>query len=50
MHGARMHGARMHGAGNVTLSFFLGRGQFATAVLREICAFEDVPELDADDD
>ncbi len=37
-------------AGNVTLSFFLGRGQFATAVLREICAFEDVPELDADED
>ena len=37
-------------ASNVTLSFFLGRGQFATAVLREICAFEDVPELDADED
>ncbi len=39
-----------HDAGNVTLSFFLGRGQFATAVLREICTFEDVPELDADED
>jgi tRNA pseudouridine13 synthase len=37
-------------AGPLTLSFSLGRGQFATAVLREICEFEGVPELDADDD
>jgi tRNA pseudouridine13 synthase len=36
-------------ANTLTLSFTLGRGQFATAVLREICEFEDVPELDADD-
>lgn len=36
-------------ASTLTLSFFLSRGQFATAVLREICAFEQVPELDADD-
>jgi tRNA pseudouridine13 synthase len=39
-----------HEAGDLTLSFFLGRGQFATAVLREICAFEDVPALDSEDD
>jgi tRNA pseudouridine13 synthase len=44
------HGAPTHGVGDVTLSFLLGRGQFATAVLREICAFEDVPELDSDED
>jgi tRNA pseudouridine13 synthase len=37
-------------ASTLTLSFSLGRGQFATAVLREICEFEGVPELDADDD
>jgi tRNA pseudouridine13 synthase len=42
--------AHTHGAGDLTLSFFLGRGQFATAVLHEICAFEGLPELDADDD
>jgi tRNA pseudouridine13 synthase len=36
-------------AGTLSLSFSLGRGQFATAVLREICEFEGVPELDADD-
>ncbi|HWX26569.1 MAG TPA: tRNA pseudouridine(13) synthase TruD [Steroidobacteraceae bacterium] len=36
-------------AGTLTLSFSLGRGQFATAVLREICEFEGVPELDADE-
>jgi tRNA pseudouridine13 synthase len=36
-------------ASTVTLSFTLGRGQFATAVLREICEFEGVPELDAED-
>jgi tRNA pseudouridine13 synthase len=35
-------------AGTLTLSFSLGRGQFATAVLREICEFEGVPELDSD--
>jgi tRNA pseudouridine13 synthase len=37
-------------ASTLTLSFLLGRGQFATAVLREICEFEGVPELDADQD
>jgi tRNA pseudouridine13 synthase len=36
-------------ASTVTLSFSLGRGQFATAVLREICEFAGVPELDADE-
>jgi tRNA pseudouridine13 synthase len=36
-------------ASTLTLSFALGRGQFATAVLREICEFEAVPELDLDD-
>jgi len=36
-------------AGTLTLSFSLGRGQFATAVLREICEFDGVPELDADE-
>ncbi len=39
-----------HDAATLTLSFSLGRGQFATAVLREICEFEGVPELDADED
>jgi tRNA(Glu) U13 pseudouridine synthase TruD len=34
----------------VTLGFTLGRGQFATAVLREICDFHTVPELDSADD
>ncbi len=34
----------------LTLSFSLGRGQFATAVLREICDFEGVPELDSDEE
>ena len=37
-------------ASTLTLNFSLGRGQFATAVLREICEFEGVPELDADED
>ena len=37
-------------ASTLTLSFSLGRGQFATAVLREICEFDGVPELDADED
>jgi tRNA pseudouridine13 synthase len=36
-------------AGTVTLSFLLGRGQFATAVLREICDL-DVPEPESDAD
>jgi tRNA pseudouridine13 synthase len=36
-------------ASTLTLSFSLRRGQFATAVLREICEFEGVPELDADE-
>ena len=35
-------------ASTLTLGFALGRGQFATAVLREICEFEGVPEVDAD--
>jgi tRNA pseudouridine13 synthase len=34
----------------LSLSFSLGRGQFATAVLREICDFEGAPALDADED
>ena len=37
-------------ASTLTLSFALGRGQFATAVLREICEFEGAPELDVDED
>jgi tRNA pseudouridine13 synthase len=37
-------------ASTLTLGFSLGRGQFATSVLREICDFDGVPELDADDD
>jgi tRNA pseudouridine13 synthase len=36
--------------GTVTLSFLLGRGQFATAVLREICEFQPVPALESDAD
>jgi tRNA pseudouridine13 synthase len=36
-------------AGTLTLNFSLSRGQFATAVLREICEFDAVPELDADE-
>ncbi len=39
-----------HDCGTLTLGFSLGRGQFATSVLREICEFEAVPELDADED
>ncbi len=34
----------------VTLSFMLGRGQFATAVLREICELGSTPELESDED
>jgi tRNA pseudouridine13 synthase len=37
-------------ASTLTLSFSLGRGQFATAVLREICDLQGAPELDADED
>jgi len=37
-------------AGTLTLSFSLGRGQFATAVLREICEFSEEPLLDSDED
>jgi tRNA pseudouridine13 synthase len=37
-------------AGTLTLSFGLGRGQFATAVLREICEFSGEPLLDSDPD
>jgi tRNA pseudouridine13 synthase len=37
-------------ASTVTLNFLLGRGQFATAVLREICDVEAVPEFDSDED
>jgi tRNA pseudouridine13 synthase len=36
-------------ASTLTLCFSLGRGQFATAVLREICEFESIPELDAEE-
>jgi tRNA pseudouridine13 synthase len=35
-------------ANTLTLSFSLGRGQFATAVLRELCEFEGIAALDAD--
>jgi len=34
---------------DATFSFMLGRGQFATAVLREICEFESAPALDVDE-
>jgi tRNA pseudouridine13 synthase len=34
----------------VSLSFSLGRGQFATAVLREICELKEIPEFDSDED
>ncbi len=40
--------AQLDGA-DVTFSFTLGRGQFATAVLREICEFESTPALDVDE-
>jgi tRNA pseudouridine13 synthase len=35
-------------ASTLTLSFLLGRGQFATSVLREICELRGLPELEAD--
>jgi tRNA pseudouridine13 synthase len=37
-------------AGTLTLRFSLGRGQFATAVLREICDFTAGPLLESDED
>jgi tRNA pseudouridine13 synthase len=37
-------------ASTLTLSFSLGRSQYATAVLREICELEGAPELDAGED
>jgi tRNA pseudouridine13 synthase len=36
-------------AGTLTFSFLLGRGQFATAVLREICELGATPELESDE-
>jgi tRNA pseudouridine13 synthase len=39
-----------HDGAALTLSFSLGRGQFATAVLREICEFDGEPALDSDED
>ena len=37
-------------ASTLTLSFSLRRGQFATAVLRELCEFDGVPELESDEE
>jgi tRNA pseudouridine13 synthase len=37
-------------AGALTLSFSLGRGQFATAVLRELCDFGEAPAFESDVD
>jgi tRNA pseudouridine13 synthase len=37
-------------AGTLTLSFLLGRGQFATSVLREICELGSTPELESDEE
>jgi tRNA pseudouridine13 synthase len=37
-------------SGTVTLSFMLGRGQYATAVLREICDLASAVGLESDDD
>ncbi len=34
----------------VSLSFSLGRGQFATAVLREICELKEIPDFDSEED
>ena len=39
-----------HDGAELTLSFSLGRGQFATAVLREICEFDAEPALDSDEE
>jgi tRNA pseudouridine13 synthase len=37
-------------SGTYTFSFMLGRGQFATAVLREICELGSTPTLESDED
>jgi len=37
-------------AGTLTICFSLGRGQFATAVMREICDFGAEPLLESDED
>ncbi len=37
-------------AGMVTFSFMLGRGQFATSCLREICELGATPELESDEE
>jgi tRNA pseudouridine13 synthase len=37
-------------ANTLSLGFALGRGQYATAVLRELCDFEGTPALDAQED
>ncbi|MEA3149266.1 MAG: tRNA pseudouridine13 synthase [Gammaproteobacteria bacterium] len=37
-------------AGTLTLSFMLGRGQFATSALREICELGSTPELESDEE
>ena len=37
-------------SGTLTFSFELGRGQFATAVLREICELGSTPELESDEE
>jgi tRNA pseudouridine13 synthase len=37
-------------SGTYTFSFMLGRGQFATAVLREICELGSTPALESDED
>ena len=37
-------------AGAVTFSFLLGRGQFATSALREICELGSTPALESDDE
>jgi tRNA pseudouridine13 synthase len=42
-------GTRESGEGTLTLSFSLGRGQFATAVLREIAEISTERELEAED-
>jgi tRNA pseudouridine13 synthase len=37
-------------SGTLTFSFMLGRGQFATSALREICEVGSTPELESDED
>ena len=37
-------------SGSLTFSFLLGRGQFATSALREICELGSTPELESDED